>query len=338
MPSKSGYTFTPSSRAIAINGASATASFTASANPTTYSISGNISPTMGGAYATVALTGAASRAVTSDSAGNFTFSSLANGTYTVTPVNPGYAFTPANQTVAVNGAGVAGLAFTAAPSGTVWFLDDFAGTDLDTSVWTAIDSPGDSSNLELEYYQPANVSLANSALQLLTMVQTVSSGGATYNYTSGAVQWTSLNFTYGTVEFRAKMAGGKGPWPAIWLLGSNCQTATSPCNWPQAGSDEIDIAEVMNGNLTNVNQQIHSGANNSGCHATTTDVSQNWHTYQLVWAPGSLKWKIDGITTCSLSSGVPSTAMFLIINTAVGGTGGGMVNNATLPQAMLWTT
>ncbi len=37
------------------------------------------------------------------------------------------------------------------------------------------------------------------------------------------IQWKSFDFTYGTVEFRAKMAGGQGTWSTVWLLGSNCQ-------------------------------------------------------------------------------------------------------------------
>jgi len=209
----------------------------------------------------------------------------------------------------------------------VAFYDDFS-AGVDQSAWIIRNGPGDSSNSELQYYLPANVSTSIDGLQILTKVQSYSG----YAYTSGMVHWKTYNFTYGTVEIRAKMAGGKGPWPALWLLGYRCQGG-SGCNWPQPGSDEIDMTEIMGGNPTHVNQQIHSGGNNAGCSATTTDVSQNWHTYQLVWKAGSLVWKIDGVTTCSLSSGIPSTPMFLIINTAVGGAGGS-VNNATLPQTM----
>jgi beta-glucanase (GH16 family) len=45
-------------------------------------------------------------------------------------------------------------------------------------------------------------------------------------------------------------------------------------------------------------------------------------------------WKIDGTTTCTIKqSYVPDTPMFLIINTAMGGSGGS-VSNSTLPQTM----
>ena len=115
------------------------------------------------------------------------------------------------------------------------------------------------------------------------------------------------------------------------------------CNWPIVGSDEIDITEMPGwpgGNSDNqhVNQQIHSQDlggtyHQDGCTAVTTDVGQNWHIYELVWQPGLLVWKIDGVVTCTVSASyVPSTAMFLIINTAIGTAG--QVDNAGLPQAL----
>jgi beta-glucanase (GH16 family) len=234
--------------------------------------------------------------------------------------------------------------FTATATANVVFYDDFLGTALDTSKWVAINRHGDYSNNELQCYLPANVTVGGSYLNLLTEVQTQSCGDAnhaagSWNYTSGMVQWSTYNFTYGTVEYRAKMPGGQGPWPAIWLLGWNCQAGnivsadnSGACNWPQPGSDEIDMTEILGSRLTSVNQQIHSGSSNSGCTATTSDVSQNFHVYQMVWTASSLVWKIDGTTTCTLTQNIPSTPMFLIINTAVGGAGGTSVNNSTLPQ------
>jgi beta-glucanase (GH16 family) len=62
-------------------------------------------------------------------------------------------------------------------------------------------------------------------------------------------------------------------------------------------------------------------------------VSQNFHVYDLLWQPGSLVWKIDGVQTCNVTKGVPSTPMFLMINTAMGGAGG-TVNDSTLPATM----
>jgi hypothetical protein len=80
----------------------------------TYSISGLITPAAGGSGATVVLSGAASASTTTDGSGAFTFSGLANGTYTLTPSRTGYTFSPTSQNVTVSGANVTtGVSFTA---------------------------------------------------------------------------------------------------------------------------------------------------------------------------------------------------------------------------------
>ena len=47
-------------------------------------------------------------------------------------------------------------------------------------------------------------------------------------------------------------------------------------------------------------------------------------------------WKVDGATTCTVTSGatrIPSTPMFLIINSSAGGGGGGAISDRTLPRS-----
>jgi len=115
-PSNTGYTFSPTSQNATINGANVTGiNFTATAQTNTYSISGTITPQAGGSAATVTLSGAAAATTTTDGSGNYSFSGLANGTYTVTPSNCGYSLTPVSQNVAVNGANQTGVNFTATP-------------------------------------------------------------------------------------------------------------------------------------------------------------------------------------------------------------------------------
>ncbi len=98
-PSKAGFTFTPASTAVTINSANATANFATQ----TFTISGTISGA-GGNAATVRLTGAATATVTASSTGAYSFTGLANGSYTVTPSKTGYAFTPTNRAVTISGA------------------------------------------------------------------------------------------------------------------------------------------------------------------------------------------------------------------------------------------
>ena len=115
MPGKAGYTFTPTSRSFTLSGAEVTGlDFTASAAQPTYTIAGTLSPSAGGAGATVVLSGADNRTVTSDASGAYAFSGLANGVYTVTPSRAGYTFTPVSRTVTVSDADSPGVNFTAA--------------------------------------------------------------------------------------------------------------------------------------------------------------------------------------------------------------------------------
>jgi beta-glucanase (GH16 family) len=278
--------------------------------------------------------------VSSSAIDTCTVSGLANGTpynFVVTATNSigtGPASHPSN-----------GVTPRPATPDTVIFDDEFAGTSL-TNAWTEAEG-SNPSNGELECYSPTNLKVYGGVLQ-----ETASRGtscgadcppmsSVLCSYISGAVQWTSLSFTYGTVSVRAKLSGGVGTWPAVWLLGSDCQQPswlTARCYWPTSGANEIDIAEILGSNQKRVNEQIHV-VNTSNvieapsCHPLESDVSKNWHTYTLVWAPESLTWLIDGHQTCQMTTLVPDTPMFLIIDTAVGGIGAGKVKDSTLPMS-----
>jgi hypothetical protein len=114
-PGKSGYAFTPSSKTVTLSGSSVTGqNFAASlsSGTTTYSISGVVTSGRSGVQGVLmTLSGAASVLATTNSAGAYTFQGLANGTYTVTPSQPGATFTPTSITVTINGANATGKNF-----------------------------------------------------------------------------------------------------------------------------------------------------------------------------------------------------------------------------------
>ena len=118
-PSLAGYTFNPASTSVTINGANATSyNFTATQTPTstpTYSISGTVTLSGGGALpgVTVTLSGAGSGTATTDSSGNYIFSNLANGSYTLTPRLSGYTFSQTSSTKIVSGPNIPGVNFVA---------------------------------------------------------------------------------------------------------------------------------------------------------------------------------------------------------------------------------
>ena len=177
-PSKTGFTFTPASQNVTVNGSDVTAiNFTSTALPT-FSISGTISGN-GGNAATVALSGAATATTTADSSGNYTFTGLLNGAYTLTPSKSGYTFTPASQNVSVNSANVTSVNFTSAivVAGTL-ATDALAvkdNTSASSSITTAAFSTHSGNELLLAFIGADNPGSGSN-----TAVTSVTGGGLTW--------------------------------------------------------------------------------------------------------------------------------------------------------------
>lgn len=218
--------------------------------------------------------------------------------------------------------------------------------------WIAYLRAGTPTINDNQCYLPKNVSINNSCLQLTTKLE---SCGCTsideppdqpwviHNYSSAQVAMGTFNFLYGTIEARIQFGGGtnSGAWSAIWMLDSGCQPSDPTGTDDRCAGQEIDIAETW-GDYTQVNQQIHVNGNlhnDGGKVSPGFDVSAGFHVYQCVWSAGSLLFNIDGVTTTTITQAyVPSTPMYVKINTNVAGPGtivGGSVNNGTLPWTML---
>jgi beta-glucanase (GH16 family) len=165
-------------------------------------------------------------------------------------------------------------------------------------------------------------------------------GGQAYSsarlVTRGRASWT-----YGFFEVRAKLACGRGVWPAIWMLG-----ASPGLRWPEGG--EIDIMEHVGHEPGIVHQTVHTGALNhaSGTHrsaqARVPDPCGAFHAYQLDWTRERIRMGIDGRTVFTFPrSDDPARwpfdgPQYLILNVAIGGTWGGAqgIDEAALPARM----
>jgi hypothetical protein len=95
-------TFTVQVTDAAAATASKSLSIVITAATQTWKITGSV--TNIGSGATVALSGASTGTTTADASGNFSFTGLANGAYTVTPTKTGVVFTPTSQNVTINNA------------------------------------------------------------------------------------------------------------------------------------------------------------------------------------------------------------------------------------------
>ncbi len=114
-PTRSGYTFNPVSRNVTISGANVTAQNFTAIPGNVFSVSGKVTLAGGQAIAgvSIGLVGPHAATTTTNASGDYTFSNLGAGTYTVTPSLAGYSFDPASATVTITTGDVANVSFTA---------------------------------------------------------------------------------------------------------------------------------------------------------------------------------------------------------------------------------
>ncbi|MEP7252480.1 MAG: family 16 glycosylhydrolase [Ginsengibacter sp.] len=189
-------------------------------------------------------------------------------------------------------------------------------------------------NNELEYYtnRPENSIVQNGVLKIKAIKESYSGSG----YTSARIlSQNKFAFTYGTVEFRAKLPAGVGTWPALWTLGSNVSTV----GWPACG--EMDVMEMIGRDLNKIFGTLHypgrSGGNADGSTTVISNASTQFHTYSMEWTPSIIKISVDSMvyhTVVNTTSLPFNHDFFLIMNIAIGGNFGGDVDPAFVSDSM----
>jgi hypothetical protein len=133
---------------------------------------------------------------------------------------------------------------------------------------------------------------------------------------------------YGYFEIRAKwMSQTNGSWPALWMIPVGTTTSSHT-----AGGGEIDILEGAGGTQPyQVVGTVHEWSNGADVwnnesggqnvyNATGVDLTQ-YHTYGLLWKPGSITWYFDNkpvITATAYPSTIDATSYYLILAQQVG--------------------
>jgi hypothetical protein len=188
----------------------------------------------------VALAPIATAMATADASGNYNFSNLSNGSYTVTPSNPGVMFTPASRGVTINSASVTGINFTAQGAG--------SGPVVSLSA----------TNLSFGN-QPVNttsaaqtVTLTNTGNSTLTITSIVTSGDYAQTSTCGASVAASANCTI-SVKFTPTATGTR---TGTITLTDNA--AGSPQTISLSGTGQGAIASLSASSLTFTNQPVNT--------------------------------------------------------------------------------
>ncbi|HEY6944877.1 MAG TPA: immunoglobulin domain-containing protein [Candidatus Acidoferrum sp.] len=147
------------------------------------SISGTITPTTGLSATTVALAGAANATTTTNGSGLYTFTGMARGSYSVTPSNPGYTFTPANQNVTLGTTDLTGVNFTATATAVAPTITTQPANQTVTAGQTATFSVVASGTAPLSYQwqkNGANIAGATSS-SYTTPATTTADSGSTFD-------------------------------------------------------------------------------------------------------------------------------------------------------------
>src|SRR3972149_9859255 len=144
----------------------------------TYSIQGKVTENGTGlANVALALGGASSATTTTASDGSYSFSSLSDGGYTITPSLNGYTFTPANRSVTIAGADAAGQDFSAKRNNKAPTLDSIGAKSV---------NEGSTLSFTINGSDPDGSSVTFSALALPQ--------GAAFDSATRAFSWTP-NYT-----------------------------------------------------------------------------------------------------------------------------------------------
>jgi beta-glucanase (GH16 family) len=234
------------------------------------------------------------------------------------------------------------------PGWQLFWHDEFDGTTLNTTNWTALNRQ-DSFNNEKQYYWPGQVAVAGGNLQLTAINQP----RGNKQYQSGLVTSNAL-YGQGRFEARIDLPTTQGMWPAFWLNANQVP-------WPQGG--EIDIMENRGSQPTLTSSAFHWQKDPGPCcgnwhyvaHDYTATSGGNpvnfttgFHTYAVEWdknptnnvnqiryyVDNNLHFTVDQSSAMSATNF--TTAKNIILNLAVGGDFGGDPNGTTVfPQTML---
>lgn len=224
----------------------------------------------------------------------------------------------------------------------VW-SDEFDGNALDEGTWSYNTGGSGWGNNEKQYYttRPENIRVQNGCLEIEARKEQYENN----NYTSARIMSKNKKtFTYGKMAARIKFPGGKGTWPAFWMMGNSG-------GWPNCG--EIDIIEHIGSQDTRASFALHTvmkngmkGNNWANTHFFDYPLSADFHTYGIEWAQEEKEGKdvirffVDDVQYAEVweeqidnNDYWPfNKPFFFIINLAIGGNMGGTVDDAIFNQ------
>jgi beta-glucanase (GH16 family) len=227
-------------------------------------------------------------------------------------------------------------------------FDGPAGSPPDPATWRPETGGHGWGNQELQFYTEHDNASLDGTGNLVIVVQR--SDGRLRDDRYGDRRYTSARLIskdrvavrYGVVQARMRLPGGRGMWPAFWMLGQNVDQA----GWPGCG--EIDVMENFGTDPAVVQGTVHGpgycGANGiaASCDAGL-DLSAAFHVYSVAWEPARIRWYLDDRHYATVTPGdlrghrwMFDHDFFLLVNVAVGGVASVPPDTSTaFPQRLL---
>lgn len=229
---------------------------------------------------------------------------------------------------------LAGSVFSA--SAQVIFEEHFEGDSLNMENWNYEEGDGCPNlcgwgNNERQIYNRNYVKVEDGKL----VITAVKEGD---KYFSGKINSRDkVEFKYGTIEIRARLATGEGLWPALWMLGTNI----GEVGWPASG--EIDLMEYVGREPNTIYTTLHTTAahGDSGNSKKTyiEGIEEGYHLYKTVWTEKDITYFVDGKKVYTFVPEKYDEAhypfrqpFYFLVNMAVGGNfGGPEVDDSVFP-------
>ena len=110
-----------------------------------------------------------------------------------------------------------------------------------------------------------------------------------------------FSYTYGYLEASVWLSGTRAinDWPAVWTDGQS---------WPADG--ELDVMEGLSGQACWHFHDPQGGPGN--CSSAT--FTGGWHTFGADWEQGAVTYYYDGHKVATISSGITTSPMYVILN------------------------
>lgn len=170
------------------------------------------------------------------------------------------------------------------------------------------------------------------------------------NYTSSSVNTKGkFEFTFGTVEVKARIPVFSGAWPAIWTLGTTMQ-------WPSCGEIDVmefyrinDVPHILANAAWGTNELYKAQWNSrkvpfSQFLEKDSEWASKFHVWKMIWDDVAIKIFLDEelINEIPLSSTVNGSLgqyanpmkqpHYLLLNLALGGDNGGAIDESAFPM------